>query len=226
LINQSSDFPSFRNQSLLNTALTHRSALNEHLSDSIESNERFEFLGDAVLELCTTNFLFKILPDEPEGTLTAFRSALVKTTTLAEIAEELNLSERLYMSKGEKRAGGHHNPSLLADTFEALLGAIYLDQGYDAVYAFLEQKLFPKFDYIKKNQLHRDFKSSFQELIQSEGKPTPTYTVLSEKGPDHLKEFTIGVFVEDEQIASGFGSSKQRAEQAAAKAALEKIGEK
>lgn len=215
--------PEFKNQDLLVTALTHRSAINENLSGSKVSNERLEFLGDAVLELCATNFLFQELPEEQEGSLTSYRSALVKTTTLAEIAEEMGLSESLFMSKGEKRTGGNHNPSLLADTFEALLGALYMDQGYDVVYAFLSEKLFPKFEVIKANQLHLDFKSSFQEFVQAQGKPTPTYSVLGEKGPDHQKEFTVGVFIDTEKIAEALGTSKQKAEEAAAKAALEKL---
>jgi ribonuclease III len=216
-------FPTFKNPALLTTALTHRSALNESLSTSEESNERMEFLGDAVLELCATNYLYKQLPNEPEGVLTSFRSALVKTTTLAEIAAEIGLSEQLFMSKGELKAGGSVNPSLLADAFEALLGALYLDQGYDAVYAFLEKHLFPKFEMIQKLQLHRDFKSHYQEHVQASGQPTPIYQVLSEKGPDHQKEFTVGVYIGDNMVAQGTGSSKQRAEQDAAKAALEKI---
>lgn len=223
MINSNDSFPVFKNQDLLVTALTHRSALNESLSTSEVSNERLEFLGDAVLELCATNFLFRELPEDQEGSLTSYRSALVKTTTLAQIAEEIGLSESLYMSKGEKRTGGHHNPSLLADTFEAVLGALYLDQGYDAVYDFLNEKLFPKFEVIKKNQLHRDFKSSFQELVQAQGNPTPTYKVLSESGPDHQKEFTVGVFIDTREIAQASGSSKQKAEESAAKAALEKL---
>lgn len=216
-------FPEFKDKNLLITALTHRSALNEQLSTATESNERLEFLGDAVLELCTTNFLYKKLPDEPEGTLTAYRSALVKTTTLAQIAQKMELGEQLFMSKGEKRTGGHHNPSLLADTFEAVLGALYLDQGYDSVNTFLEKELFPQFDYIKEHQLHRDFKSSFQEYVQAKGQPTPTYDVLKESGPDHMKEFTVGVYVDGQKIAEGVGNSKQKAESAAAKAALEKL---
>lgn len=220
------DFPVFKNPNLLTTALTHRSALNEGLTASSESNERLEFLGDAVLELCTTNYLFKTLPTEPEGMLTAYRSALVKTTTLAEIAQEIGLHNKLYMSKGEKRAGGHTNPSLLADSFEALLGAIYLDQGYDAVYAFLEISVFPKFDYIKKNQLHRDFKSTLQETVQSTGQSTPTYLVLKEEGPDHQKTFLVAVNIDEKKIGQGTGASKQKAEQAAAKDALEKIAKK
>ncbi len=218
--------PNFHNESLLTTALTHRSALNEGLTSSSESNERLEFLGDAVLELCTTNFLYETLMDQPEGVLTSFRSALVKTTTLAEISNAIGLGERLYMSKGEERTGGRTNPSLLADSFEALLGALYLDQGYEAVYGFLEVYLFPKFEYIREHGLHRDHKSTFQELIQAKSLPTPVYQVLSEEGPDHDKRFTVGVFVGDEQYASAAGTSKQRAEQAAAQAALEKLKNK
>jgi len=219
-------FPQFKNPELLTTALTHRSALNENLSTSKESNERLEFLGDAVLELCATNFLFNKLPDDQEGLLTSYRSALVKTTTLAEIAIELDLNNILYMSHGEKRTGGNNNPSLLADTFEALLGALYLDQGYQVVHDFLEQILFPKFEHIRKHQLHRDFKSSLQELIQASGKPTPTYSVISEEGPDHQKTFTVSVNVQTTQLGEATGASKQKAEQAAAKVALEKITKK
>ena len=216
--------PTFQDQSLLTTALTHRSALNEQISTATESNERLEFLGDAVLELCTTNFLFHKLPSEPEGQLTAFRSALVKTTTLAKVATNIGLGEQLYMSKGEERTGGRTNTSLLADAFEAILGALYLDQGYDKAYQFLEQNLFTEFDNIMENGLYRDYKSTFQEIIQSKKLPTPTYKVLSEEGPDHDKTFSVGVFVEEQEYATATGSSKQRAEQAAAKLALEKTG--
>lgn len=217
--------PQFKIPELLTTALTHRSALNESLSTATESNERLEFLGDAVLELCTTDFLFKQLPTEPEGVLTAFRAALVKTTTLAEIAVELGLGEQLYMSKGERRSGGRLNPSLLADTFEAVLGAIYLDQGYQAVDDFLKQVLYPRFDHIRENDLHRDFKSTFQELVQAKGDPTPTYQVMKEEGPDHQKNFLVAVYVGDKMIAQGSGPSKQKAQTAAAEAALEKMAE-
>lgn len=218
--------PPFLNQDLLITALTHRSALNEKLSTSSESYERLEFLGDAVLELSTTNFLYTTLPEEPEGTLTAFRSALVKTTMLAQVATELGLGERIYMSRGEESTGGRQNPSLLADCFEAVIGALYLDQGYDVVDGYLKKILFPKFEYIQEHGLHRDYKSSFQELVQSMGNPTPTYKVLADVGPDHDKVFTVGVFVADQEIAVATGTSKQRAEQASAKLALEKMQQK
>lgn len=216
------NFPTFQNQALLTTALTHRSALNERLSDSPESYERLEFLGDAVLELCVTNFLYHRLPDQPEGMLTSLRSALVKTDSLAEIAQELELGQKIFMSRGEERTGGRTNQSLLADGFEALLGALYLDQGYDAAYAFLEHILFPKLDHIQEHGLHRDFKSTLQEKVQAESLPTPTYSVISENGPDHDKTFSVAVLVGGEQLAVAEGTSKQRAEQAAAKLALEK----
>lgn len=216
-------FPEFHSASLLETALTHRSALNERLTTSPESNERFEFLGDAVLELCTTKFLFEQLPNEPEGVLTAFRSALVKTSTLAECSLEIGLDQRLYMSRGEEQTGGRTNVSLLADAFEALLGALYLDQGYDAVYDCLAHLLFPKFSHIQEHGLHRDFKSTFQEKIQAKGLPTPTYQVVSEEGPDHSKVFTVAVFVGETKWGEGTGTSKQRGEAAAAQVALEKI---
>lgn len=216
--------PTFRNQDLLVTALTHRSALNEGLSSSTESNERLEFLGDAVLELATTQFLFDLFPDEPEGTLTAYRSSLVKTTTLADVANELGLGERLYMSKGEEMTGGRGNYSLLADTFEAVLGAMYLDQGFDVVVAFLRTYLFPKFATIQKEKLYKDPKSQLQELVQSKGYAAPLYEVIKEIGPDHNKDFTIQVVIGGEIRGTGEGRSKQAAQQAAATAALKELG--
>lgn len=215
--------PSFINQDLLVTALTHRSALNEKISSSLESNERLEFLGDAVLELITTQFLFHTCPDDPEGVLTAYRSALVKTTTLAEVAEELGLGEQLHLSKGEEATGGRTNPGLLADTFEAVIGALFLDQGFDSVSNFLNQHLFIKFETIKQQKLYRDSKSHLQELVQAQGRGTPEYTVVSESGPDHDKEFTVSVKVEHTVIGQGTGKSKQLAQQAAAEMALNSL---
>lgn len=215
--------PNFQNPQLLNLALTHRSALNEKLSEASESNERLEFLGDAVLELLTTKYLFDQYPDEPEGVLTAYRSSLVKTTTLAKLATELGLGERLIMSKGEEGGGGRANESLLADTFEAVLGALYLDQGLEAVEQFLNTHLFPKFDEIKAQGLYKDAKSQLQELVQAQGKPTPLYQVLSEVGPDHDKQFQVAVLVEDQILAKGSGKSKQSAQQSAAQTALNKL---
>jgi ribonuclease-3 len=215
-------FKSFSNKDLLTTALTHRSALNEKISTSVESNERLEFLGDAVLELVTTRFLFDNHPADQEGLLTAYRSALVKTETLAELSLELGLGNELYMSKGEEATGGRTNIGILADSFEALLGALYLDQGYDAVEALLQEILFPKLPEIKKKKLYRDGKSLLQEVVQAKGFNSPRYEVISEEGPDHDKEFTVAVFVNDEELGRGAGKSKQSAQQVAAREALEK----
>ena len=215
--------PKFNNPLLLETALTHRSALNERVSSALESNERLEFLGDAVLELITTEFLFAEFPDEPEGILTAYRSSLVKTTTLSEVALEIGLGEKLHMSKGEEATGGRNNPGLLADTTEAIIGAIYLDQGYEATQEFLEENLFNKFAKIKEQKLYQDSKSVLQEIVQSKGFEAPIYKVTKEEGPDHDKQFTIEVLVNSKPAGTGMGKSKQLAQQAAAQAALKEL---
>jgi ribonuclease-3 len=212
--------PTFNNDSLFQTALTHRSALNEN-SQAKDSNERLEFLGDAVLELLTTKFLFNSFPEDNEGILTSYRSALVKTTSLAAVAEQLGLGQKLKMSKGEEATGGRTNPSLLADTFEAVLGALYLDQGLEAVEAFLHQELFTNLDRILKEKLYKDPKSELQEKVQSMGFLTPSYEVIDQNGPDHDKTFTVSVTVGDKVIGKGSGKSKQQAQQAAAEAALQ-----
>ncbi len=214
--------PTFTKAQLLETALTHRSALNEKGSTVTESNERLEFLGDAVLELVSTEFLFAKFPKEPEGTLTAYRSALVKTTSLATVAENLGLGERLKMSKGEEATGGRTNPSLLADTLEAVIGALYLDQGYTACVKFLHEHLFTSLDTILEQRLYKDPKSELQEKVQAKGFETPRYEVVSESGPDHNKEFTVSVFVGETEAGKGSGKSKQQAQQAAAQEALKK----
>jgi ribonuclease-3 len=220
----SNQLPSFTNQALLINALTHRSALNEGVSSSSQSNERLEFLGDAVLELATTKFLFKLLPHEPEGMLTAYRSALVKTGTLAMVARNLEIGEQILMSKGEESTGGRENDSLLADTTEAIIGALFLDQGMEAVEQFLEAHLFPHFTTVKEQKLHRDAKSQLQEEVQSQGFSTPSYEVVGENGPDHDKQFTVQVSVNNQVVGQGTGKSKQLAQQAAASQALEKMG--
>lgn len=215
--------PTFHNQKLLTTALTHRSALNEHLSDSAESNERLEFLGDAVLELATTKFLYNRLPDEQEGMLTAYRSALVKTTTLAEVAKSLGLGEKLFMSKGEEASGGRKNVSLLANTVEAVLGALYLDQGFDAAERFLQEHLYPKLAEIQQKRLYKDAKSQLQEHVQAQGFAAPEYVVVTEHGPDHDREFTVKVLIGGEERGRGMGKSKQLAQQSAAQFVLEHL---
>lgn len=212
--------PEFSHPELIETALTHRSALNE--TGRNESNERFEFLGDAVLELVSTQYLFQKFPQLPEGTLTMYRSALVKTDTLALVAKELQLGEQLIMSKGEEASGGRNNKGLLADTFEAVVGALYLDQGYDAAKKFITDTLLIHTDAILEQGLHKDPKSAFQEKVQAQGYATPTYTVVSESGPDHDKEFVVEVVVNKSPVAQGTGKSKQEAQLNAARAALTK----
>lgn len=214
--------PTFTNSALLEEALTHRSALNEIAH---QSNERLEFLGDAVLELATTIFLYQKYPEANEGLLTSYRASLVRRVMLAEVATTLGLGERLIMSKGEEAMGGRKNPALLENAFEALVGALYQDQGFAPVYEFLESNLFVHVDEVIANNLHRDFKSTLQELIQSQSRPTPHYHTVKESGPDHDKTFTVEVKVEDETLGSGEGKSKQEASQMAAKSALEKIGQ-
>jgi ribonuclease III len=213
--------PAFIRQDLLSTALTHRSALNE--STARESNERLEFLGDAVLELVTTEFLYARFPTEPEGVLTSYRAALVKTTTLAIVAKELGLDKVLKISKGEERSGGRENIGLLADTFEAVAGALYLDQGYEIAKTFILTHVLSKVDQVVTQKLYKDYKTSLQELVQSKGKATPIYETIEESGPDHLKTFTVQVLVDAQALGTGTGRSKQDASQEAARAALEKI---
>jgi ribonuclease-3 len=220
--------PTFRNQNLLITALTHRSALNEKEQSGTtaeESNERLEFLGDAVLELASTIFLYQQRPSDAEGMLTTYRSALVRTETLAELAKELGLDQQMYLSKGEEAGGGRDNPSLLADLFEAVIGALYLDQGFETVQQFLDQVLFPKFADILSTKAYRDKKSLLQEAVQAHSLPTPVYRVVKEEGPDHNKTFTVEVLIGQQVWGLGVGNSKQRAQQASAAMALKKINE-
>lgn len=211
---------SFNNLGLLTEALTHRSYLNEHRTAG-NHNERLEFLGDAVLELAATRFLYDRFPEKPEGDLTAYRAALVNTFSLAETAEGLGVNDMLLLSKGEKKDTGRARQIILANAFEAILGALYLDQGYDAAEAFLETHLFPKITTVLKERSWQDAKSHFQEVAQEKRSITPTYRTLKEVGPDHDKQFTVGVFLGEEEIAQGEGKSKQEAEQKAAQAALE-----
>lgn len=211
----------FKNYKLLQEALTHRSVLNELREQGRESNERLEFLGDAVLELITTEFLFNKYPNRPEGDLTSFRAAVVRTESLAETALKLNYSTYLYMSKGEEATGGRTRPYILANSFEAVLGAIYLDQGYETAKTFVTSALLHKLDKIVINRLDIDNKSKLQEVAQELLKQTPTYEVIEESGPDHDKEFKVKVLIGEKEYGSGEGKSKQEAEQNAAQDALE-----
>lgn len=213
----------FKNLDLLEEAFTHRSYLNEHKSAKAH-NERLEFLGDAVLELSATRFLFDKYPDKPEGDLTAYRAALVNTYSISGVADTLGINEMLLLSKGEKRDTGRARQIILANAFEALVGALYLDQGYEAADAFLHKHLYPKLDAIIEARSYQDAKSRFQEAAQDKKGITPTYKTLREDGPDHDREFVVGAFVGEKEIARGIGKSKQEAEQTAAKAALDKTG--
>lgn len=210
----------FKKPDLLLEALTHRSYLNEHREYRGNHNERLEFLGDAVLELATTDFLFKKFPAKPEGELTSYRAALVNTISLAETAQTLSLNNFLLLSKGEAKDTGRAREAILADTFEAIIGAVYLDQGYAAAESFIAKNLYAKIDDVIAKRSYQDAKSRFQEEAQEKRNQTPRYQTLSEIGPDHAKVFTIGVFIGEEEIARGEGQSKQEAEQKAAEAGL------
>jgi ribonuclease-3 len=215
---------SFADLDLLRQAFTHRSYLNEHREATWGHNERLEFLGDAVLELSVTHFLYEKFPDKPEGDLTAYRAALVNAVTLSEIAEAVGMNDYLLLSRGEAKDKGRARAMLLANAFEALVGALYLDQGYAGADAFLSKQLFPKIDKIVKERLWQDPKSTLQEKAQEHEGVTPSYAVLRETGPDHDKHFVVGVSVAHNLIAEGEGKSKQEAEQEAARNALKSRG--
>lgn len=209
----------FKDKALLERAFIHRSYINEHAKQKLEHNERLEFLGDAVLELAVTRHLY-LNYFNPEGELTNWRSALVKTESLAEIATTLGLGEYLMLSRGEDRGGGRGRKTLLANVFEALLGAIYIDQGYDAAEKFVDEHVIVGLATILSSKSYLDPKSSFQEIAQEKQGITPIYKVLKETGPDHNKHFVIGVYVGKNMFGRGEGPSKQAAQQAAATDAL------
>jgi ribonuclease III len=211
----------FVDKDLLINAFTHRSYINEHASSGLEHNERLEFLGDAVLELVTTHELFVRYPHTTEGELTAYRASLVNTVSIAETGEALGMNEYLLLSKGEARDTGKARSVIIADTFEALIGAMYLDQGYEVARDFIIRHLMVKIDIIVEKKLWRDGKSLLQEKAQEYVGVTPQYRIIDEKGPDHDKHFTSGVYVGPELLAQGRGKSKQEAEQDAARRALE-----
>jgi len=207
---------------LLKNAFVHRSYLNES-REFENSNERLEYLGDAVLELATSKYLYETYPDFQEGMLTNMRAALVRTESLGETALNLGFDKLLLMSKGEEATGGRQNRSILADTFEAFLGALYLDNGYDACVSILSTYLFKKADTVLKEQSYKDNKSLLQEIAQSRYKSTPQYLLISESGPDHDKEFVMQVAIGSESYAQGVGKSKQTAQEDAARNTLEMI---
>ena len=211
----------FKNKDLLIQAFTHRSYLNENPDFYLSHNERMEFLGDAVLELVVTEYLFKKYPDKPEGELTNWRAALVNAKILAEIARKIGFNDFLLLSRGEAKETGKARQYILANTFEAFIGALYLDSGYKDCQKFIENNVVKELPRILKDRLFKDAKSLFQEQAQEKVGITPTYKALKEWGPDHAKHFIIGVFLRDKFIADGEGSSKQEGEEAAAKKALE-----
>lgn len=206
------------------TAITHRSYLNEHREAQQDHNERYEFLGDAVLELVITDFLFSKYPEKPEGELTAIRAALVNTQTLSEASSKLGVNDFLLFSKGESKDTGRARQYILANAFEALVGAIYLDQGYEFAKEFIARQLFDLTENIVEKSLWQDSKSRFQEKSQELEGVTPLYKTLRQEGPDHNRLFTVGVFLKDEMVAEGAGKAKQEAEQKAAENALELKG--
>lgn len=213
---------SFRDKELLAQAFTHRSYINENPRTGLEHNERLEFLGDAVLELVVTDFLFKKYRKHAEGELTAYRAALVNAVTLAEIAQTIGMNEFLLLSKGEAKDTGRARQYILADAYEAVVGALYIDQGYDAAKSFIEKTVLVDIERIIKEHKYRDAKSLVQEKAQEHVSHTPSYKVLEEAGPDHDKHFTIGIYFGNELVAEGKGKSKQEAEQKAAYEALKK----
>ena len=214
----------FKNKELLRRAFTHRSYLNENRDTESSHNERLEFLGDAVLELMVTEYLFEKYPDSNEGDLTAYRASLVNAITLSEAAQKINVNDFLLLSKGETKDTGKARQYILANTMEAIIGAIYLDQGYDSAKYFISKNLFHLIDKIVAEKSWIDAKSKFQEKAQEKESLTPMYKSLKEEGPDHDKKFTIGVYLDKELVAEGVGMSKQEAEQEAARKALEVKG--
>ncbi len=211
----------FENIDTFVTALTHRSYVNEHKKSATEHNERLEFLGDAVLELVVTDYLFANY-DEPEGILTSWRASLVRTESIGAAGESVGYAPLVRMSKGEKNGSDRARLQILANAFEAVVGAIYLEFGYDTASDFIHKNIIVKLDDILREGSWRDPKSHLQEVSQRIDGHTPVYKVLEEDGPDHDKMFTLGVFVGEKQMGQGTGPSKQAAQQAAAKAALEK----
>ncbi|MGM0629040.1 MAG: ribonuclease III [Patescibacteria group bacterium] len=214
----------FNDKELLRQAFVHRSYINENRDSKMEHNERLEFLGDAVLELVITDYLYHMYPSKPEGELTSLRAALVNTTSLFNVAKSIAINGELYLSRGEAKDTGRAREYIMANAVEALIGALYLDKGYDEAKYFIDRYISPRVNEIVSKKLWIDAKSLFQEKAQEIESETPLYEVLEEKGPDHDKIFVSGVYIKDELVAKGEGRSKQDAEQEAAKEALKEKG--
>lgn len=215
--------PKFKNLKLARLAFIHRSYLNEFKGEP-ESNERLEFLGDSIISFVISDHLYRTYPGFDEGILTNLRSLVVNTKSLARAGKSLNFGDKLLLSRGEEESGGRNNDSLLANTFEAFTGALFIDQGIGAASKFLNEVLVPTISEHVQKKVFKDPKSLLQERIQAKKQSSPLYKVLSEEGPAHAKRFTIGVFIEDALVGKGSGKSKQEAEEIAAGVALEKIG--
>lgn len=214
----------FNDKKLLQHAFIHRSYINENPKSGLAHNERLEFLGDAVLELVVTDYLYKTYPGSPEGELTAYRSALVNWVVIGEVAAAIGMNDYLLLSKGEAKDTGRARSTILANTYESFVGALYLDQGYEPAKTFIHKTLLPRLIEIIEKKTWKDAKSMVQEEAQERLGVTPSYKVVAENGPDHDKWFTIGIFFGDKKIAEGKGRSKQEGEQKAAMAALEAKG--
>lgn len=214
----------FKDKVLLENVFIHRSYLNEHKNYHSPSNEKLEFLGDSVLSLITSIYLYKNFPDLQEGDYTDIKAAIVRTESLAEVAAKLQLGRYLFLSKGEEKGKGRHNTNILADSFEALVAAIFIDRNFDAAYDFVLKYLFKdKLEYIVENKLYLSPKSRLQEVLQAEHRVLPIYKTISEIGPEHNKEFKISVYLKNKLLGVGIGTSKKQAEEQAAKNALEKM---
>ncbi len=211
----------FKDRGMLENVFIHRSYLNEHKNSNFKSNERLEFLGDSVLSLITSVYLFKNYPNLEEGDYTEIKSAIVKMDSLAEASKKIELNNYLLLSKGEEKGAGRTNNNIMADCFEALIAAIFLDKNFETAYTFVVDFLFKdKLEYLLKNNLYLSSKSRLQEIIQSKYKKTPIYKVLDEKGPEHKRIFKIGVYFNNKMLGVGTAPSKKEAEEVAAKEAL------
>ncbi len=216
----------FKNKDILREAFTHRSYLNENTKWALPHNERLEYLGDAVLELVTTDFLFNKFPEKQEGELTSIRAALVNHTMLSNVAESLSLEKYILLSRGEAKDEGRAKEAIIANSVEALIGAIYIDQNYAKAEKFIKKYILDQLEEVLEKELFIDAKSQLQEIVQEGQKLTPTYKILQEEGPDHDKEFIAAVFFGNKKIETGKGFSKQEAERDAAVNALKKVEKK
>jgi ribonuclease-3 len=214
----------FKDEVLLENVFIHRSYLNEHKQYPLPSNEKLEFLGDSVLSLITSIYLYKNFADLQEGDYTDIKAAIVRTESLAEAGARLELGKYLFLSKGEEKGKGRSNTNILADCFEALVAAIFIDKDFDTAYNFVLKNLFMnKLEYIVENKLYLSPKSRLQEILQAKHKVLPVYKTVSENGPEHNKEFKVSVYLKDKLLGVGVASSKKHAEEQAAKNALEKM---